>query len=176
MILNFKKDILEKIELYFIGDSEIIYNLLANYIIEENLLGHRINNDMIIKYLQSKGILLRNLAFDNRIMPRINELNKEFVDSLNLINNKFIERKEVNKILSEIEDGNSVIIHGKAGYGKSGCVYDILQKLKSKNIGVLALKLDRRMPNDSAKKYGENLDLPASLYIVFMNFINMRRQ
>ncbi|CDA10181.1 hypothetical protein [Intestinibacter bartlettii] len=160
--LNFKKDILEKIELYFIGDSEIIYNLLANYIIEENLLGHRINNDMIIKYLQSKGILLRNLAFDNRIMPRINELNKEFVDSLNLINNKFIERKEVNKILSEIEDGNSVIIHGKAGYGKSGCVYDILQKLKSKNIGVLALKLDRRMPNDSAKKYGENLDLPAS--------------
>lgn len=160
--LNFKKDILEKIEVYFIGDSETIYSLLANYIIEENLLGQRIKNDMIIRYLESKGILLRNLAFDNRIMPRINELNKEFIDSLNLINNKFIERKEVNKILNEIEDGNSVIIHGKAGYGKSSCVYDVLKKLKSKNIGVLALRLDRRMPNDSAKKYGENLDLPAS--------------
>ncbi|MBO3445856.1 hypothetical protein [Clostridium sp. CCUG 7971] len=160
--LNGKKNILDKIELYFIGNSEIIYNLLANYVIEEDLLGHRVTSNMIIKYLQSKGILLRNLSLDNRIMPRINELNQEFIDSLSLINNKFIERKEVEEILYEIENGNSVVIHGKAGYGKSGCVYNLLNRLKSKNIGVLALKMDRRIPKDNAKKYGESLDLPAS--------------
>lgn len=159
---NVKKSVLDKIELYFIGNSEVIYNLLSNYIIEENLLGHMINNDIIIKYLQSNGIILRNLALDKRIMPRINELNQEFIDSLNLINNEFIDRKEVDKILSEIKKGNSIIIHGKAGYGKSGCVYDILKILKSENIGVLSLKMDRRIPKESASKYGEDLDLPAS--------------
>lgn len=159
---NEKKNILDKIELYLIGNSEVIYSLLANFAIENNLLGQKITNDMIIKYLQSNGVELRNLAYDTRIMPRINELNLEFLDSVNLINKNFINRKEVDDILYEIENGNSVVIHGKAGYGKSGCVYDVLKKLKSSRTGYLALKMDRRMPKESAKKYGDSLDLRVS--------------
>lgn len=40
------------------------------------------------------------------------------MDSVNLIDKNFITRKEVDDILYEIGNGNSIAIHGKAGYGK----------------------------------------------------------
>ncbi|MDU4861722.1 MAG: hypothetical protein E6356_11005 [Terrisporobacter othiniensis] len=160
--LNEKKNILDKIEMYFIGNQQIIHNLLANYAIEENLLGHKLKYDMIIKYLQDKGILLRNLAFDDRLIPRIDFLNQEFMDTVNFIDNRFIKRIEVDKIVTAIENGDSIVIHGKAGYGKSGCIYEVLNRIRNKNIGVLALKMDKIMPEYNAKNYGDKLDLRAS--------------
>lgn len=160
--INEKRNILDRIDLYFIGNSEIIYSLLANYCIENDLLGHEITSKMIISYLKGNGINPRDLALDDRIMPRINTLNEEFMDSFSPINNRILNRNEVEICVDEIEKGNSIIIHGKAGSGKSGCVYELLEALEERNIVTLALKLDRRIPKDSAQKYGENLELPTS--------------
>lgn len=159
---NEKRIILDQIAFHFVGKPEVIYSLLNNYILERDLLGRVVTSSMIIKYLQENGVELRNLALDNRIFPRIQELNIEFRESLNLINGSFIKRKEVDEILCKIENGNSVVIHGKAGYGKSGCIIEILNRIKSQNIGILALRMDKRTPEGSAECYGESLDLPSS--------------
>jgi hypothetical protein len=89
-------------------------------------------------------------------------LNTEFYSAFVKINNSLIHRNGSEKCYKEILNGNSIIIHGKAGSGKSGCVVELLNRLKQENIVHLALKLDRRVPEYSSNNYGDQLDLPAS--------------
>jgi hypothetical protein len=159
---NEKMNLLCEIGRLFVGDSDAVYSLISEYCLEQDLLGKQITGNMLLSYLKEKGINPRNLALDTRILPRINTLNQEFKESFSPVNNVVIDREEVKICLEEIEKGNSIVIHGKAGSGKSGCVYKIIEELEKKEILSLALKLDRRVPNQSAQKYGDSLGLPAS--------------
>ncbi|MFC3040410.1 hypothetical protein ACFOGI_09080 [Virgibacillus xinjiangensis] len=161
--LETKTTLKETIKYLFIGNPETIYNLLLNYPIENDLLGREISSYMIINYLESQtDISFRQLHKDERIIPRIEYLNAEYDSAFVKINNSLIHRQESEKCYKEFLNGNSIIIHGKAGSGKSGCVIELLNKLKEENIVHLALKLDRRIPRNSSNNYGEQLDLPAS--------------
>lgn len=161
--LETKKTLKEIIKYLFIGNPETIYNLLLNYPIENDLLGKEITSYMILNFLESQpDISFRQLNKDNRILPRIEYLNNEFDSGFVKINNALIHREESEVCYKKLLNGNSVIIHGKAGSGKSGCVIELRERLKGKNIVHLALSLDRRVPENSSHKYGEQLDLPAS--------------
>src|SRR5690625_60234 len=161
--LETKTTLKETIKYLFIGNPETIYNLLLNYPIENDLLGKEISSYMIINFLDSQpDISFRQLHKDERIMPRIKYLNTEFDSAFVKINNSLIHRQESEKCYKELLNGNSVIIHGKAGSGKSGCIIELKNRLKEENIVHLALKLDRRVPEHSSNNYGEQLDLPAS--------------
>lgn len=161
--LETKTTLKETIKYLFIGNPETIYNLLLNYPIENDLLGKEISSYMIINFLESQpDISVRQLHKDERVMPRIEYLNTEFDSVLVKINNSLIHRQESEKCYKELLNGNSVIIHGKAGSGKSGCVIELRNRLKEKNIVHLSLKLDRRVPEYSSNNYGEQLGLPAS--------------
>ncbi|PFB62842.1 hypothetical protein [Bacillus cereus] len=161
--LETKTTLKEIIKYLFIGNAETIYNLLLNYPIENDLLGKDISSYMIVNFLESQpGILFRQLHKDERIMPRIEYLNTEFDSAFVKINNALIHRQESEKCYRELLNGNSVIIHGKAGSGKSGCVIELRNKLKEKNIVHLAIKLDRRVPEYSSNNYGDQLGLSAS--------------
>ncbi|WP_121615792.1 hypothetical protein [Virgibacillus halodenitrificans] len=161
--LETKKALKETIKYLFIGNPEIIYNLLLNYPIENNLLGKEISSYMIINFLENQSdISFRQLHKDERIMPRIKYLNTEFDSAFVKINNSLINRQESEKCYKELLNGNSVIIHGKAGSGKSGCIIELKNRLREENIVHLALKIDRRVPEYSSNNYGEQLDLPAS--------------
>lgn len=161
--LETKTTLKETIKYLFIGNPETIYNLLLNYPIENDLLGKELSSYMIINFLESQpDISFRQLHKDERIMPRIEYLNTEFDSAFVKINNSLIHRQESEKCYKELLNGNSVIIHGKAGSGKSGCVIELRNRLKEKNIVHLALKLDRRVPEYSSNNYGEQLGLPAS--------------
>lgn len=164
--LETKTTLKETIKYLFIGNPETIYNLLLNYSIENDLLGKEISSYMIINFLESQpDISFRRLHKDERIIPRIEYLNTEFDSAFVKINNSLIHRQESEKCYKELlneKNGNSIIIHGKAGSGKSGCVIELKNRLKEENIVHLALKLDRRVPEYSSTNYGEQLDLPAS--------------
>lgn len=161
--LETKTSLKETIKYLFIGNPETIYNLLLNYPIENDLLGKEISSYMVINFLENQpDISFRHLHKDERIMPRIEYLNTEFDSAFIKINNSLIHRQESEKCYKELINGNSVIIHGKAGGGKSGCVIQLKNRLKEKNIVHLALKLDRRVPEYSSNNYGEQLGLPAS--------------
>jgi hypothetical protein len=161
--LETKTTLKETIKYLFTGNPETIYNLLLNFPIENDLLGKEISSYMIINFLESQpGISVRQLYKDERIIPRMEYLNTEFDSAFVKINNSLIHRTESEKCYKEILNGNSIIIHGKAGSGKSGCVVELLNRLKQENIVHLALKLDRRVPEYSSNNYGNQLDLPAS--------------
>lgn len=119
----------------------------------------------IEKKLSDDYLLTRfkNLAPDERIMPRLEELNQEYKTAFIPLDNGLINRKEFSICRETIDSGNSLIIHGKAGRGKSGCTVDIINYCEEKAIPYLAIKLDKRIPNMTAEKWGKDLGLPASI-------------
>jgi hypothetical protein len=160
---NVKRSLCEAIKYLFVGDVEAIYSLISNFPIENNLLGKEITVYMLNNYLEAQpSIATRHLYKDQKIIPRIEYYNNEFASSFVPINNSIIHRTESDECYSEIINGKSIIIHGKAGSGKSGIIFEFMKRLKKNNIVHFALKLDRRIPEHTSEKYGESLGLPAS--------------
>ena len=161
--MELKELILSKISYLLIGNEEEIYEAFITWIVDGDILGKTINQSVLYTFLKEKNIRSKNLATDERIMPRLEELNQEYKISFIPLNNGLIKRKEFAICRETIDSGNSLIIHGKAGRGKSGCTVDIINYCKEKNIPYLAIKLDKRIPNGTAEKWGKDLGLPASI-------------
>ena len=86
------------------------------------------------------------------IIPRVKELNEQFKRTFVGINNEFLPRVEVTQCIESLNSGKSVIIHGKAGQGKSGCTQGIITYCEEKDIPYLAIKLDEMITNSNSKK------------------------
>lgn len=160
---NLKETILDKIKYLLIGDEEELYDLFISWIVEGDNLGKEIKCSTVYAFLEEKKINLRNLTSDKRIMPRINELNKEYEKSFSKIDDKLIIRKEFSICREIIDSGESFIIHGRAGRGKSGCTVDIINYCQENTIPYLAIKLDKRIPKETADRWGQAIGLPASI-------------
>jgi hypothetical protein len=157
-------DIIERIsDNYITNAPEEIYDIFTGYATNNDRLGVEITISEINNHLSSRGIFRVDFGSTTKIHPRIQTLNDEFESTFNPLDNKLICREEVNEIYEMIKQGKSVVVHGKSGAGKSGCIQGLIQKLKSEVIPYLAIKLDRRTPETSAFKFGEHiLDLPSS--------------
>lgn len=161
--VNEKSNLKRSIRYLFTGDVEAIYSLIVNYAIENDLLGREITAYMLNNYLiANQNIAFRQLHKDDRIIPRFEQLNDEFLSSFIPIENSVIHRSETGMCYQEILNGTSFVIHGKAGSGKSGCVLELINQLKQDGIVHLALKLDRRTPESTSENYGASIGLPAS--------------
>lgn len=155
--------ILDKIRYLLIGDEDKIYDTFVSIVIDGDILGKQITNTFLCQLLKSKDIKLKNIALDKRIAPRINELNDEYRKFFLPIKEGLIERKEFDLCRKIIDLGESIIIHGKAGNGKSGCTEAILNYCEENMIPVIAIKLDKRVPIGNAEKWGQDMGLPASI-------------
>jgi hypothetical protein len=155
--------ILSKISYLLIGNEEEIYEIFIAWIIDGDILGKTINQSVLYTFLREKNIKFKNLATDERIMPRLEELNQEYKIAFIPLNNGLIKREEFSICREAIDSGDSLIIHGKAGRGKSGCTVDIINYCQEKTIPYLAIKLDKRIPNGTANKWGKDLGLSASI-------------
>lgn len=160
---SLKETILDKIRYLLIGNEEEIYNLFISWIVEGDILGKEINYSNIYSFLESKKIQLRNLTSDKRILPRIKELNVEYEKGFSKIDDTLIIRDEFSLCRRRIDAGESIIIHGRAGRGKSGCTVDIIDYCQEKEIPYLAIKLDKRIPKGTAENWGKELGLPTSI-------------
>ena len=89
-------------------------------------------------------------------------LNEIYWGTFKAINNQLIHRKETDFTINQIMQGNSLIIHGKAGVGKSGCIQEIMEFLQKSQILYLGIKLDKFVPDTSADEFGQKLGLPES--------------
>ncbi|MGB7604492.1 MAG: hypothetical protein WBL93_03350 [Lutisporaceae bacterium] len=158
-----KELILSKISYLLIGNEEKIYDTFIAWIVDGNILGKTINQSVLYTFLKGKNIRFKNLATDERIMPMLEELNQEYKEAFILLDNGLIKRKEFSIFRKIIDSGDSLIIHGKAGRGKSGCTVDIINYCQENTIPYLAIKLDKRIPNGTAEKWGKDLGLPASI-------------
>lgn len=158
-----KNIIMKEIKYLFLDEENKVYNALLDFTINNDIWGKAIDLMEINQYLNSKDIKLRNLVFNNKILPRIDTLNKEFDSVFNPIDGKIIPREEYLQCKMVIDEGESAIIYGKAGYGKSGIVQLVVEECKSNNVPYIAIKLDKRLPEKNTKIWGEDLGLPAPL-------------
>lgn len=133
------------------------------WVIDGDILGKQITQSVIYHLFSEKEIKLKNLASDQRIIPRLEELNREYRSVFKPVNNELINRNEFSESRQVISSGESLIIHGKAGRGKSGCTEDIINYCRENAIPYIAIKLDKRIPSGNAQKWGEDLGLPSSL-------------
>ncbi len=161
---DLKERIINKIKYLLIGDPEEIYCFFITWICEGNIFGEKIDLLKINKLLEKNNIQIRNLTSDTRIMPAIKKLNLEYQEEFHGIKNNLIDREEFfhcRELL--INDRASIIIHGKAGRGKSGVTADIVNYCEDKAIPYIAIKLDKHIPSKSAEYWGRELGLPASV-------------
>jgi hypothetical protein len=158
-----RKSIINRLSDVFSAKPLDVYNHLVNFAIENDRLGQKITVTKINDYLTKNEIYKTDLSNHDLMLPRINELNKEFEQSFVPIESGYIHRTGSDIIFSTVTEGKSVLLHGKAGTGKSGCVQALTKKLRETGIPYLALKLDKWTPENTCHKYGvDMLGLPGS--------------
>lgn len=158
-----KDIILSIIDYMFLGKSKDVYDSIVTWIIDGDMLGKRINLTMLYQFLEDNKLKLKNLALDNRIIPRIEDLNREYKMLFQPLNYGMIIREEFKECRESIKAGESLIIHGKAGRGKSGCTENIISYCEEEGVRYLAIKLDKRIPTGTSEKWGIDLGFPASI-------------
>lgn len=77
------------------------------------------------------------------------------------------DREEFIRCRAALESGKSLLVHGKAGRGKSGCTEDIINYCNERKIQYIAIKLDKRIPSGNAERWGQELGLPYGLLLPF---------
>lgn len=155
--------VLKRIDVLFANDKHEVYSKLLELILTEDVLGKQIDIVLINKYIEDAGIRYLDLAKDDRIAPMIRKLNQEYHRSFVPLLNGLIRRQSSEDCEKAITLGESLVIHGSAGNGKTGCTENIIKYCIENDIPYLALKLDKHVPEYNSRKWGESLGLPASI-------------
>lgn len=158
-------DLLSLTSFLLTGEPETAISVLLTYAENNDTYRKPIYVDELRRHLAEKhGIYPKQLAHDPRIAPAIEELQNQFSESIRpgLINEKIIAREETSRIIEAIDNGQDVVVHGPAGNGKSGVLYALTEHLRQNNIPFLPVRLDRRIPKNTASQFGQDLGLPDS--------------
>ncbi|MEN8130113.1 MAG: hypothetical protein ABFS45_07930 [Pseudomonadota bacterium] len=158
-------DLLTWVGFLLTGEPETTISVLLTYA-ENNYQYHKpIYADELRTHLADPhNIYSKKLEYDNRLAPTIEELQRQFSESIRsgLISGKIIPREETSRIIEYIVSERNVVLHGAAGYGKSGILYELTEYLHRENIPYLAVRLDRRIPDKTALRFGKDMGLPDS--------------
>lgn len=152
----------QSIKFLFISEKDVVYNALVSLVVTKDILGKEITQSLLYDYFKNQKIELRLRDNDDRIVPRVNEINQEYRETFKPLQEGLIERKEFSRCIELIENEKSFIICGNAGYGKSGCTEAILNYCEGKRIPHISIKLDRRIPKGNCERWGQELGLPGS--------------
>lgn len=147
---------------YFCGDAKTARMLLENYVNDQGQYGIELSPHDIISFMQQRGHSLRDYGKDEHVWQRIQTLNDTHWEAYSPINGTLLPRTAASSAIKQLIEGTSVILHGKAGSGKSGCVELVSDYLRKNNILFLRLKLDKNIPKNSSVQFGQDLGLPDS--------------
>lgn len=153
----------QSIQFLFRSEKNMVYNALVSLVVTKDILGKEVTQSMLYDYFKNQKIELGLRDNDDRIVPRVNEINQEYRETFNPLQEGLVERKEFDRCIELIENEKSFIICGSAGYGKSGCTEAILNYCERKGIPYIAIKLDRRIPKGNCERWGQELGLPSSV-------------
>ena len=145
------------------GNPKTVLAVMTSY--AEEHLREAITVGDLWNHLESQGLYPRRLPHDVRVMPAISECQKRFLDSIcpNLIDGTLLHRKETDDLLAALESKGVVVLHGAAGVGKSGVLYELAEKLGKRGDVYVPIRLDRvdSIPA-TTKALGELVGLPES--------------
>ena len=147
------------------GEPETAIDVLLAYVENHDRYRKPIYADELRAHLaEHHKITPKDLVYDNRISPAVEELKRQFSESIlpGLIQGEIIPREETQQIMECIASGLDVVLHGAAGNGKSGILYELSELLGQEKIPFLVIRLDRRIPDKTAKHFGVDMGLPES--------------
>ena len=153
---DFLKEQEERIEAILTGNPYTNRVLLENLTNDQAWYGKPVTATNLLAFLESKNIHIRDNTIPSAHLKRLNE---NFKNGILLINDHLIKRPITNKILSRLSDRKLLLVHGGAGTGKSGCIIELIEKLEEERIPYLAISLDKYIPRNSSKEFGESLQL-----------------
>ncbi|HIU32357.1 MAG TPA: ATP-binding protein [Candidatus Caccousia avistercoris] len=129
---------------------------------DSSAYGVPITANDVIAYLGRNGVKRRDYSCDDRILTRVQKINQSFRDGFRPIRQTIFPRAATEQVFSAVMEGRSILLHGKAGAGKSGCLQELAGRLEKQGILYLAVRLDQNVPSGSSDQYGEMLGLPES--------------
>ena len=165
--------LVHRAQFMFNGKPELVISLLRNYVIDSKMLGKKITNPEIINYLERNGIRSKKLIGDDRLTEKLKALNEDFSHSISslLINGKKLHRDQTQECFDKLENSEILVIHGEAGKGKSGVLFELTELLIENSIPYLAVRLDRKIPQGSAEDFGKTIGLPDSPSIALAKYV-----
>jgi len=161
------------------GNPAAVIETLANFAQER--LGQFLVIDDVRRHLVDRGFKLVDISGIPNIASRLEQLRNEFKYSLqhSLILATQIQRPETDTVLSLIKDSVAtrlIVLHGRAGDGKSTVLLRLAEQLDNAGIPYLPLRLDRRPPSVSAERYGiDQCGLPESPAVVLRSVYREKR-
>lgn len=156
-------DLEEHIGWLFRGDpASSIRVQLEQMAHDSSAYGVPITANDVIAYLERNGVKRRDYSCDDRILTRVQKINQCFRDGFRPIRQTIFPRAATEQVFSAVLEGHSILLHGKAGTGKSGCLQELAGRLEKQGILYLAVRLDQDVPDGSSDQYGEALGLPES--------------
>lgn len=155
-------DLLSLASLLVSGKPENAIACLAQYAIDN--LRKRLTASDVWRHLEQSEFSPRRLAHESRIAPALKELQRRFDDSIvyGLAGGALIPRSETQELRRALDENDLVILHGSAGYGKTGVLYELVTALKEEGATYLPIRLDRQPPRNTPREFGESLGLPES--------------
>jgi hypothetical protein len=137
----------------------------------EDSVHKTITHDELVNYLAVRGCQLRRLRKPEAASGLVHEVTEQYLADVRkrLIRKKLLPREATQVLLSRIAEnarGGDVVLTGKAGAGKTGCVIEFVEALRSQGIPVLACRLDRLSPVSSTREFGQQLGLEESPALV----------
>lgn len=144
------------------GKASAILVALKNNINEGKLWGQKLTASDVTGFLERQGFHLRLQEKDQRYLPKVQEINRIYRNSYCAIGGVLLPRTETKYVIDYIENGQSVLLLGKAGVGKSGCVQELTKILEERGILYLVLAIDKYCPEHLPDEYGNMLGFSES--------------
>ncbi len=159
-----QEELEDKASFLFSGNPTQLVQFLKYYPVEYNKLRNKITANQLFRDLKDKDFIARGISEDKRILPVIENLSKEFDNSIRpfLICDQLIKRKELASILDSLEENAVTLIRAEAGIGKSSLLLELHSQLRDKGVISVPVRLDRRNPENNLDAYGKALGFPYS--------------
>jgi hypothetical protein len=132
-------------------------------VLEENL-GQEFTADLLISSLRSDRyrITPRDWARLPDQVQAVQDLRDRFLRQLGrlLVRRRLIPRSESDAVLKAIaasEGPRVVLVHGAAGNGKSGVLYEVVRRLTDEGTCVVPLRLDNQLPSGNLLRYSREV-------------------
>ena len=174
-VINMPEEMIEellftKIKILFYGNPQDNYNNFLNWICNKDIMGKNIDKSFLLTFFEQNEMILNDLSNSPKDFNNMKRLNEQFKKSINLINNNFINRQELQNIISNINNEKSIMITGKAGYGKSGVIHELINYLEDNDYQYLAIKLDKYIPENNSLEWSKQLGFTTYLSNVLNKF------
>lgn len=137
--------------------------------IVEDSVFRTIERQELIDQLAQRGYALRRLLTPQNADLAIRGATERYLDGVRkkLIRRSLVNREVANSLVSRLGPTSvEIVLTGKAGVGKTGCVIEVVDLLGAQGTPVLALRLDRLQSATSTKDLGVRLDLEESPVLV----------